>query len=434
MSIFLSRKAVTSRRREPIDSLIEELAVSLSFSSRPRKTWIGIPQELIEAIIDDLDPSIPFPDRRALSTCAVVARSFVQPSQKKLFSTVDLRAGHHNDLSMKFSTLLCSSPHVGTYVKHLMLPYPSHGAHHILSSIPNIETLSIYPRADATNRLDSGQRHNFDLRFIFGDTPILHDDSSAIKAFSTPSLRRLELRDLCFGDPPRLFDILGNSMGLKELILCNTHFSFNSPKVLPAPPCVALTTLELFGMRTNEVDDLLLSNNTFNVTRLRTLFSDRIHRRLLQTSAFFLQELTLVDQCESENPSHDMHILYPEALDHVLPTTSSLHTLHLRVHSICAAPAILRQLGNLANMRALKRLSIAAYDVRAFREQRLSWAELDVQLAEVGSELDEVRIFYNKSTTPPRLRRCLPLLDSMGVLRLEQATAAEQWRFRQLTY
>ncbi|KAJ7083254.1 hypothetical protein C8R44DRAFT_54875 [Mycena epipterygia] len=97
----------------------------------PSKSVVQLPQELIDAIVDEFDIFLKdandtsFPDRKTLRACALVARSFVRPSQMKLFSTVDLFASPYgqppDERSRSFSRLLSSRAHIGLYVRNLVL-------------------------------------------------------------------------------------------------------------------------------------------------------------------------------------------------------------------------------------------------------------------------------------------------------------------------
>lgn len=77
------------------------------------------PQELIDVIINQVD------DRKTLEACSLVASSFVCPSQRLLFHTVDLdlaiRTPPRKKAYARFLRLLTLNPLLGTYVRSLRL-------------------------------------------------------------------------------------------------------------------------------------------------------------------------------------------------------------------------------------------------------------------------------------------------------------------------
>ena len=77
-----------------------------------------LPQELIDVIINQVD------DRKTLKACSLVASSFVCPSQRLLFHTVDLDNAiltPRKKAYARFLRLLTLNPLLGTYVRSLRL-------------------------------------------------------------------------------------------------------------------------------------------------------------------------------------------------------------------------------------------------------------------------------------------------------------------------
>ena len=77
-----------------------------------------LPQELIDVIINQVD------DRKTLKACSLVASSFVCPSQRLLFHTVDLDnvvPTPRKKAYARFLRLLTLNPVLGTYVRSLRL-------------------------------------------------------------------------------------------------------------------------------------------------------------------------------------------------------------------------------------------------------------------------------------------------------------------------
>ncbi|KAJ7448018.1 hypothetical protein FB451DRAFT_1289572 [Mycena latifolia] len=388
------------------------------------RSAIELPQELIDAIIDEFDISRTdannsklFPDRKALRSCALVARAFVRPSQTKLFSAVNLTTDYYGPSSSPdkrvrlFSKLLSSAPHIRSYVRTLLLSYRcarSASVVSILSSLPRLQSLSLKPW--------------FDLYSNPGipDFPV-HLREPFLAIFSTASLRRLELRNHRFEHPQELQDVLSSSVNLKELLLRRIEFADISPRPSESnggTPRVVLESLEILYMRLQDVDAVLNSFTVVNITNLRFIGFDRHHASLLRVNAQSIHNLTLVVFFSSEP--------FAEALDRVLPAKTSLNTLSLKMRATETLPAVIRGLGNLANLKALHRISITA--VGKFAPE---WSFVDSRLAEVGSELKELHLNLTdyEENHEGIYRRLMPRADAKGILRISSATPGSELAF-----
>ncbi|KAJ7083257.1 hypothetical protein C8R44DRAFT_822618 [Mycena epipterygia] len=373
-----------------------------------------LPQELIDAIIDEFDISLTapnnsraFPDRDALRACALAARAFVRPSQMKLFSTVNLFAAsydqHPDERSGLFSELLSPRSYIGLYVRQLVLSYRnarSDSVVHILSCLSKLQALCLHPWADH-------------LHYENPPVPI-HLKDAFLAAFSLPSLRRLELRDHGFKNPQELESMLSSSVGLKELTLRSIQFTDLS---LPAPndwlqaPRVVLDSLTVFAMPIGYIDAVLNTFTIVDITHLRSVSCDRHPKSLLQANSHSIREFTLTLRSR-------LDILYPDALDQILPADSSLYSLSLRVYTH-ATLIIKQQLRNLANFKILKRVTLTVPNDRNTAEL---WLTLDSVLEMVNPQLDAIEIHLGRSEFPKPdaagVRRLLPALDSKGSLHI----------------
>ncbi|KAJ7770973.1 hypothetical protein DFH07DRAFT_237456 [Mycena maculata] len=261
----------------------------------PGRSIVRLPQELIDAIIDEFDITLKdesdyraYPDRKTLRSCALVAHTFVRPSQRKLFSTVNLWSGPliydspPDERIRQFSKLLSSKPHIAHYVQNLLLSYRSarsHSVDHILSALPKLKRLCLYAHGDR-NRSDC--------------CPLPQPRDAFLQAFSIPSLRCLELRNLKFADASELDSILGNSVGLKELMLRKIQFANDSSRAsTPGPSRVVLHCLEVFEVEATHVEALLAAFTAVDVTHLRSISCDGYSISLLQTNTLSLREFTL---------------------------------------------------------------------------------------------------------------------------------------------
>ncbi|KAJ7665913.1 hypothetical protein DFH06DRAFT_1470163 [Mycena polygramma] len=366
-----------------------------------------LPQELIDAIIDEFDPFLPetneFPDLETLRSCALVARAFVRPSQSKLFHTVktggyySYNSSSPDERCRLFAKLLSSRPHVGHYVKNLIFVYRcarSTSLDQILSSLPNLKMMSLHPW------------HDYRSKNRFQAFPTHHRDSF-VAAFALASLRHLELRNHEFQDTAELQSMLSNSIGLEELVLRDITFAELSVPDLPteaAAPRVVLRTLELVGIRVDAVDAISHSFTLVDVKHLHSFRCDRYHKTLFQANARSIRELTLL-------VPRSQAVLYPASIS--LP--SALRSLTIKIAQNFVLPQFIRSLGNLANAKSLKRISVFARGVE-------SWSEIDRPLANVGPELEELHVYLTKSRSPlpeiaeNKTRECLPSMDARGVL------------------
>ncbi|KAJ6525861.1 hypothetical protein DFH09DRAFT_1416082 [Mycena vulgaris] len=375
---------------------------------------VQLPQELIDAIIDEFDPSLTeknrprvFPDRETLRSCALVARAFVRPSQAKIFSTVNLSCldcfEAPEERSRLFSKLLSSKPHIRSYVRTLILSYRCTGSNfvgRILCSLPNLDSLSLRPSFDDLVLMDN----------LYPPFPT-HLRDPILAVFSTTSIRRLELRNHQFDTAQELQHILENGRDLKELMLLNIRFTDVSPRpsgVHQGPSNVAIESLQIFQTQPDVIEAILNTFTAVDITHLRSLSCDRYYKPLLQANAYSIHELTL--------EVTTLDIVEPEALDLILPANGSLRTLNLKLDYIYVPVFFIDHcLGNLARLKALKQISITG------RIPSISQAPaIDKLLGPFASGLEEIHVgmdILKEGDTEAAFRRCMPTLDA-GVLKI----------------
>ncbi|KAJ7449032.1 hypothetical protein B0H11DRAFT_2079264 [Mycena galericulata] len=388
------------------------------------RSTVQLPQELIDAIIDEFDISLQdkdnptlYPDRNTLRACALVSRAFVGPSQRQLFSTVTLGANGYygappDERSRSFSKILSSKPHIGSYVKNLILSYRSarsKSVETILSSLPKLKTLSLDPRHD--------RKYHQTIPF-----PV-HLRDSFIAAFSLVSLRRLEIRRHDFTDARDLDSILSNSLGLEELCLINVRFTDNSSQALRIgsdSPRVSLRSLGLFAMQTADMKAVMNTFTAVDVTHLRSISSDGFFEPLLHLNAPSLRELI----CIRSTWFHATDPLGP-----VLPA-NKVDTLTIRIPSATEVTRTIRQLGNL---QALKRVSIMAKHVVGDSGE---WLKIDSLLADAGAALEDVHVCLDLPTyirqtvfVEAAVRSDLPALNAKGILRITSTPETSEPRY-----
>nr|GAT59242.1 predicted protein [Mycena chlorophos] len=112
-----------------------------------------LPQELLDAIVDHLAQ-----DTESLQRCCVASRHFIRAAQKQLFDIIDLRGDAEpvepstsGGLARALSTILSSSPHLGSYIGQLHLgllerePEDHAALEHVLGPgmLPKLRKISI---------------------------------------------------------------------------------------------------------------------------------------------------------------------------------------------------------------------------------------------------------------------------------------------------
>ncbi|KAJ7185894.1 hypothetical protein C8R46DRAFT_1061993 [Mycena filopes] len=224
-----------------------------------------LPQELVDSILDAFtlispdashnDPAV----ESTLKSCALVSRAFARPSQRKLFSSVQL--SHHPHYHKRFLALLTSSPHIGTFVRRFEAAYKlskRHPISRILSALPRLERVIL--NANAKGLVQQTLR----------EFPAFLQ--ACVLAFSLPTVRRIELGNLTFSDVLELESLLRGSTGLKELVLSCCVFVKDDAPVSPANRSILLDSLELFGFANDRVTQSMIDSfAVVDITRLRTL-------------------------------------------------------------------------------------------------------------------------------------------------------------------
>ncbi|KAJ7697654.1 hypothetical protein B0H17DRAFT_1177604 [Mycena rosella] len=325
----------------------------------------------------------------------------------KLFSSINLRSTGESpdERSQLFSELLSSKPHIQSYIRTLILSYRparSKSVEHILSSLPKLRSISLHP----TINYPYGWHSSFSV--------YLRDSFHAV--FATTTLRRIELRSHSFDGPQELQRILSNSLSLTELVLdeiCFEHVALRSTEKHPGSPRTVLQSLGVFRMLPDVVDAVLDAFIAIDIKHLRSISCDRYQNSLLQANTYSIQEHTLI---VANNPD----VFHKDALYAVLPPSTSLHTLHVRMRAY--KTPVINRLGNLASLRALKKLTITATK-RNLMGGRPEWPAVDSRLAEVGSGLESVHLILTdyRDGDEVRYRQLMPGLDAKGILSVSLA-------------
>ncbi|KAJ6609056.1 hypothetical protein B0H10DRAFT_509754 [Mycena sp. CBHHK59/15] len=355
-----------------------------------------IPQELINIIINEIqlsgerEPFIIYRDESALlletlRSCALVARAFVQPAQLRLFSAVGVDDDPPGS-SAQFSAHLKACPHLASYVRHLHVLYSwlsYEPVAHILSSLPNLEELDIYPLSDKWQY------------YVWIGYPA-HLLTSFLRAFSLPNLRRVSMALHIFTDAVELHSLLVNAVRLKVLGLRYIKFqnaTLHVTAAISATPRVVLDSLELRDLDAEAVDSMMHSFTTIDITHLQSLeLLDTPITALLRANAGTLQQIKVLSD---SSESHVRHSSEPVDSD-ILAGDNKLRSIHLHATNSPALDTLIRLFGNLDNLKVLQTMMLAvSRNIRA-TDQPI-WRNVDAALSRLGDTLKEVKVYVYKS-------------------------------------
>ncbi|KAJ6583096.1 hypothetical protein DFH09DRAFT_1145287 [Mycena vulgaris] len=379
------------------------------------ETRTTLPQELVDLILDHVHLD---PDGReeSLRACALTARSFVRPSQIHLFSRVD-----SSRALREFSGLILSSPHVAAYVQTLNIRTgpgsPGHTSH-ILCSLPHLRHIDLSPDA-RPHRRPSWCKQPAPVR------------ASLLVACVLPSVRCITFRHYTFRGGFELQILLRNSPGLTELRLERVRFDApllpSSPRRLPSPKARAvLNSLTVSAIEGPKASELLNVFSSIDIKHLRKVTVGLILKGfalvyLLRANARSLEEVDLYDiDFRGRN-----HRAAAEA--DILAGENRLRLVTLCVKDAAGAASVLRLVGSLAHLKALKTVRI----VMAAKVEHMDvggWTLLDSLFTSAGNVLDGLEVHMHFVFVPTAeeqgdVRARMPSLDA-GALHIHD----DPWR------
>ncbi|KAG7452996.1 uncharacterized protein BT62DRAFT_41381 [Guyanagaster necrorhizus] len=268
-----------------------------------------LPQELIDIIINE----IPSNDHRTLSSCALVARSWVYTSQRCLHSRFAIsfleseEAGTAaRSTGQRFAHLLSTAPHIASFVENL--------------SIKNAEGVDpqqpwfMFSKS-AWETIFPGLGNLLSLfiefgYYDYGDDILVFKDLLR-RAFSQlPRLREVTLNQICpFIDVYGIFSLFQGAQAIRHISLCDVVPSSDAPqagadtaKVVLPIDCLTLSLeysdfIRLTGMMVHLVGDLDvldLSHVTTLWTRFLTLSEVRAATELLHSKETVFPSLRIL--------------------------------------------------------------------------------------------------------------------------------------------
>jgi hypothetical protein len=236
-----------------------------------------IPTDLIDAIIDQValltltnkELGRTTSSTSTLSSCALISRAFVFPSQKHIFHTIDLGARLPRGVYYaRFHRLLLSNPYLGTHVRHLRLVYNCEDdlangiSWHTHLRTPISRTLGFLTNLRSFGLSFNSSGANWDavpdeMWVAFG------------RVFRMESVKEVEL-ECVFGFPVALLMSLAR---LEYLALSNVNLDTNEEIHSKSPCEVALEGLYLRAVSPGLIKTLTktLSNSTDAPPTLRKL-------------------------------------------------------------------------------------------------------------------------------------------------------------------
>ncbi|KAJ7130809.1 hypothetical protein C8R43DRAFT_1025067 [Mycena crocata] len=383
-----------------------------------------LPQDLIypiiDAIVDKVDLNRDPWDignthdvLESLRSCALVARAFVRPCQTYIFHGISLSDEKEIISPRSFSALLTNSPHLGSHVRALFF---EHGLNatvenlepimHTLASVTNLVRLDISP--DSSQGL-SWQSYPAALRASF------------ISVFALPYLRHITLWYFEFHDAAELQAILRGSTSLKTLVLRSTTFN-NTEQTGTSndnSPTVVLDSLQLYFMDATQIQAMLDSFTSIDITHLRHIY---LHNTpmcsLLRVNAATIQKLTV----RAYFPDH----MLEETVDEdALAGAYGLQFLNLKMPFLPSLSKMIRRFGDLGHLTHLQAITITVSQKALHAE----WEELDGLLGVLGElpSLADVSVYsrspYSHEDPYPEalLRKWMPRLAGRGVLRIHDS-------------
>ncbi|KAJ6487617.1 hypothetical protein C8R45DRAFT_993776 [Mycena sanguinolenta] len=375
-----------------------------------------IPTELIYAIIDQLHlPStLELEDwtgqrtysesRRTLRSCALVSRSFVRPSQMRLFSLIFLRV-EDTKYTRSLSAILSSSPHLGGYIRtlHLLAPEPSQPVLDIIYASKALDTLILQS----------------DYHYLY--RPFKFD--CAIPLLSRlPTLRCFQLIRYWFRNARELESLLKTSTSLRELKLKHVRFSGEEESDLEvqndhvpfehlngdsSSSVLALATLNLVAISSATLDSMLKYFTMVDIKHLKSLtLSDCPMTSLVRLNADSLRHLTI------DIPVVFHHSDASRIRSDILACANGLSILTLKARLVWVL-STLPAFGNLRDLSALKTIRIVLWD---FVTAPQPWAQLDGLLAQ--TRIAEVELYAGNAATIASVENWLPSLSSSGRLQV----------------
>ncbi|KAJ7134929.1 hypothetical protein C8R43DRAFT_1021509 [Mycena crocata] len=352
-----------------------------------------VPQELIDAIIGELDASEERDEetKKALESCALVSRSFVQLCQMRLFASISVHDYEQDQsiLSQQLSTVLSSSPHLASYIRSLDLYYnlyddEDEGAAfvaHILSNVTKLNRLI----------LTSAGKDPFPI------------NSATVSVFSLPSLRRVELYDYRFSNVFEIHSLLTRSVSLKCLTLHRVDFTgddnhephrYSVARVDDIAGAhtarhVVLESLTLIKMEPLDVEEMLNSFTTVDVQHLQSLyFIQSPISGFLKANAGSIKKLKMEETVNNFETSDYVDEVYPN----ILACNNHLSLLELKDADLEPVLDAISFLGDLSNLRVLKTISITLVeylDTEFVDYEQPEWAALDAILRQLpGVEIN----------------------------------------------
>ncbi|KAJ7306749.1 hypothetical protein DFH08DRAFT_1088818 [Mycena albidolilacea] len=181
---------------------------------------MDLPQELVDAIVDNIHHDIP-----SLKSCSLAARPFVDSARKHIFRKIEIThpLSSYSNTCELFYKLLCSSPHIAPLVEDLCIVSSdsdrrnwamSSGTLCLVLPLLNLTRISI---------IENGQSGiSYSRSWNKMDQ---HLQSALADVFSSPRLEAVHLRGLVLESPSQLLLLFAEATALKEMSLSRLYFT-----------------------------------------------------------------------------------------------------------------------------------------------------------------------------------------------------------------
>ncbi|KAJ7777101.1 hypothetical protein B0H16DRAFT_948171 [Mycena metata] len=274
--------------------------------------FTDLPQELVDAVLDNLHDDIP-----TLKACSLAARIFLTSARIHLFNKIEITpplATH--DPSQQFYDLLLSSPYIAPLVDELCIvlgpetsfKYDSHGSYlhghdpWIMTESPLFLILPLLNLKRISLTENAPMKWSQDGYSLKWDELAPELKSALTHVFSSPTLRQVHLRGIVVDSCFQLFSLFSDATALEELRLSRVHVIQGDngilwPESRPWRPQLESLLVSEFG------GDLLsrcLADPRIELTHLKLLTnasnsnsSNQVLSNLLQAASPELEHLRL---------------------------------------------------------------------------------------------------------------------------------------------
>ncbi|KAJ7611313.1 hypothetical protein FB45DRAFT_941519 [Roridomyces roridus] len=390
-----------------------------------------VPSELVDKIIDNLEGDAP-----SLLSCCRAARTFVQPSQMRLFKKVTILATSDGDPCYKFYNSITNSPHLASFVQELSVDMLQPGARAVhmggrsycsswimehdtkLSKILprlRLKHISLYDNTPA-------YQQTFPMDWTRLGPALLY---ALTAVFSSPTLESVHLKGWQLSSPQQLLSLFAKAKALKSLSISRLSFDRSGQWSTSAPWLPKLASLSILELEGKQTSSSFL-HPQIDLSGITTLVvASGSQRRIMEPDVV-------------KGLEH-LSVYLGGSLDPKSFLTPNLRSIHLYVHNLDTVMLALFQ--SIPENSRLERITLdvyashAAVDVKSrvfdnTMESRISSHLHSLRIVEIRCVLmhGEERGFF---AWTERMRMAFQCLQRRGLLsfkRLSDSEYLEMWK------